>query len=104
VCDHGKGDRAAVSAVDALVRAPIVDAEYITLAQAARIAGYRSTTTLHRAVRDRAVRENRLRTMTVGPLGTRVTTRAWLDEYLAGLQQNKSHRGRSRSGDTPPEG
>jgi hypothetical protein len=40
LCDHGLDDRASVIAVDALVVAPIADTEYITLAQAARIAGY----------------------------------------------------------------
>jgi hypothetical protein len=70
----------------------LVDAEYITLAQAARIAGYRSTTTLHKAVR-----ENRLRTITTGPLNTRVTTREWLNEYLASIRESKSRRGRRRA-------
>jgi hypothetical protein len=70
-----------------------VESEYITLAEAARIAGYRSTTTLHKAVR-----ENRLRTIQVGPLNTRMTTRVWLEEYLASIKQNRSHRGRPRSG------
>ncbi|HKO24048.1 MAG TPA: hypothetical protein VJY65_04830 [Chloroflexota bacterium] len=78
-----------VIALDTLVVPLIVDTEYITLAQAARIAGYRSTTTLHKAVR-----ENRLRTITTGPLNTRVTTREWLNEYLASIRQNKSRRGR----------
>lgn len=33
-----------------------------------------------------------------------VTTRAWLEEYLVGIQHSKSRRGRPRSGETPPEG
>jgi hypothetical protein len=47
--------------------------------------------------------EGRLRTTTLPPFTTRVTTRAWLDDYLAGIQQGKSRRGRPRSGDGPPD-
>jgi hypothetical protein len=76
-----------------------VETEYITLAEAARIAGYRSPTTLHKAVR-----ENRLRVTAMGPLGTRVTTRAWLEEYLASIRQDLSHRGRPHAREGPSEG
>jgi hypothetical protein len=68
-----------------------VDDEYLTIAQAARLAGYRNPRTLHRAAT-----EGRLRTTTLPPFTTRVTTRAWLNEYLASIQQSKSHRGRRR--------
>jgi hypothetical protein len=47
--------------------------------------------------------EGRLRTTTLPPFTTRVTTRAWLEEYLASIQQSKSHRGRPRSGDAPSD-
>jgi hypothetical protein len=66
-----------------------VNDDYITIAQAARLAGYRNPRTLHRAAT-----EGRLRTTTLPPFTTRVTTRAWLDEYLAGIKQSMSHRGR----------
>jgi hypothetical protein len=72
----------------------VVDAEYITIAQAARLAGYRNPRTLHKAAT-----EGRLRTTTLPPFTTRVTTRAWLEEYLASIQQSKSHRGRPRARD-----
>jgi hypothetical protein len=62
------------------------------VAEAARLAGYRSPRTLHKAAR-----EGRLKTMTTGPLGTRVTTRAWLEEYLARIQASKGHRGQPRA-------
>lgn len=69
-----------------------VDEEYITVAQAARLAGYRDPRTLQRAAS-----AGRLRTTTLPPFPTRVTTRAWLEDYLAGIRQSKSHRGRPRS-------
>jgi hypothetical protein len=69
-----------------------VDAEYLTIAQAARIAGYRNPRTLQKAAS-----EGRLRTTTIGPFSPRLTTRAWLEEYLAGVQQSKSRRGRPRA-------
>jgi hypothetical protein len=69
-----------------------VETEYLTIAQAARIAGYRHPRTLHKAAS-----EGRLKTTTVPPFRTRVTTRAWLEEYLAGIKQSMSHRGRPRA-------
>ena len=71
-----------------------MDAEYITIAHAARLAGYRNPRTLHRAAT-----EGRLRTTRLPPFTTRVTTRAWLNEYLASIQQSKSRRGRPRARD-----
>jgi hypothetical protein len=87
-----------VVALDELGPSLTVETEYITLAQAAEIAGYKSTSTLHKAAR-----EGRLKTALIGP-HLHFTTRAWLEEYLASIQQSKSHRGRPRSGDTPPDG
>jgi hypothetical protein len=69
-----------------------VDEEYMTVAQAAREAGYRDPRTLRKAAR-----EGRLKTTRVGPFSPLVTTRAWLQEYLASIQQSKSHRGRRRA-------
>ena len=66
--------------------------EYITVAQAARLAGYRDPRTLQRAAS-----AGRLRTTTVPPFSIRVTTRAWLEEYLASIKQSMSHRGRPRA-------
>jgi hypothetical protein len=76
-----------------------VETEYLTIAQVARIAGYRNPRTLQKAAS-----EARLRTTTLGPFSPRLTTRAWLDEYLASLQQSKSHRGQPRAPDGTPEG
>ncbi|HKC75397.1 MAG TPA: hypothetical protein VKF37_14545 [Chloroflexota bacterium] len=61
--------------------------------------GYISASNLHRAARD-----GRLKTMTIGPLNTRVTTPQWLDEYLASLRLNTQFRGKPRRGQdgTPP--
>lgn len=73
------------------------DDEYITLVQAAKIAGYKSPSTLQKAAR-----EGRLRTIRAGPR-VQVTTRAWLDAYLASIHEGMSHRGRPRSGQTPPD-
>ena len=70
----------------------------MTVAEAARFAGYRSPRTLHKAAR-----EGRLRTTTTGPLGTRVTTKAWLEEYLASIEASKGHRGRPRAGAGPAD-
>jgi hypothetical protein len=69
-----------------------VEGEYMTIAQAARTAGYRNPRTLQKAAA-----EGRLKTTRVGPFSPLVTTRAWLDEYLAGIQQSKSQRGRPRA-------
>jgi hypothetical protein len=75
-----------------------VDEEYITLTQAAALAGYNSTSTLQKAAR-----EGRLKTVRVGPR-VQVTTRAWLDEYLASLGAGKSRRGRPRGDHAPRDG
>jgi hypothetical protein len=87
----------AVVAVDEQGPSPVVEIEYITLAQAAAIAGYKSTSTLHKAAR-----EGRLKTVLIGPY-LHFTTREWLDEYLAGIRASKSRRGQPRSGGTPPD-
>lgn len=57
-----------------------MDAEYITIPQAARLSGYTSPTNLHAAARS-----GRLRTVSHGP-HARLTTHAWLEEYLATLK------------------
>ncbi len=51
----------------------------LTMAQAAAIAGYTTPTFLHHAAR-----VGRLRTMRHARSGVRLTTRAWLHEFLAG--------------------
>jgi hypothetical protein len=71
--------------------------EYITLVQAAKIAGYKSPSTLQKAAR-----EGRLRTIRAGPR-VQVTTKAWLDAYLASIHEGMSHRGRPRAQDGTPE-
>ena len=84
-------------AVDEQDPSATVETEYITLAQAAAIAGYKSTSTLHKAAR-----EGRLKTVLIGPY-LHFTTRQWLDEYLAGIRASKSRRGQPRSGGAPPD-
>jgi hypothetical protein len=74
-----------------------VESGYITLAQAVEIAGYSSKSTLYKAAR-----EGRLKTVRIGP-HTVVTTRPWLDEYLASIRSDMSHRGRPRARDGTPE-
>ena len=75
-----------------------VDGEYMTLEQAAKLAGYNSSSTLRLAAR-----EGRLRTIRISPR-VRLTTREWLEEYLAGVRAGKYGRGQPRSGDAPGEG
>jgi len=53
--------------------------DYLTMAQAAEIAGYTSPTFLHKAAR-----AGRLRTTRQERSGLRLTTRAWLQAFLAG--------------------
>ena len=96
-CYQIKWAGAAVVAVRERGIAPSVESDYITLAQAVEIAGYSSKSTLHKAAR-----EGRLKTIRIGP-HTYLTTRRWLEEYLAGIRASKSHRGRPRSGDGPSD-
>ncbi len=63
---------------------------YITIQEAARVAGYASATNLHAAAR-----LGRLRTIKPGPRA-RLTTRPWLDEYLQALRNGDYDRGRRR--------
>src|SRR5438105_1662574 len=58
-----------------------MDSEYILLHEAARMLGYAGASNLHKAVRT-----GRLKTVQQGPLGTRLTTRAWLEEYRQSLR------------------
>jgi len=55
------------------------DSDYITLAQASRLAGLQTSGSLYRAVQS-----GRLKTVTTmaGPRIVRLTTQAWLHEYL----------------------
>jgi AraC-like DNA-binding protein len=59
--------------------------EDLTMAQAAALAGYTSPTFLHHAAR-----VGRLRTTRHERSGVRLTTRAWLHEYLAGRDMRAS--------------
>ena len=67
------------------------ESEFLTLAEAAQEAGYSSTSSLQRAAR-----LGRLKTVRGEP--PYLTTRAWLQEYLASVQAEKGRRGRPRSG------
>ncbi len=57
----------------------MVDSDYITLAQARKLAGLKDSNPLYRAVRT-----GHLKTVTTmsGPRIVRLTTRAWLHEYM----------------------
>jgi len=61
--------------------------EYITLQQAAEIAGYADTSTLRHAAR-----RGRLRTIKPGPR-LHMTTGTWLQEYLQNLRSGDYKRG-----------
>jgi len=61
--------------------------EYITLQQAAEIAGYKTTSGLRNAAL-----QGRLQTVKPGPR-LHMTTRAWLDAYLATLRPGNYKRG-----------
>jgi hypothetical protein len=65
--------------------------KYITIPEAARIADYRDDNALRIAAR-----KGRLRTEQLGPR-TRVTTRAWLDEYLGDVKPRGISRGEPRT-------
>jgi len=67
--------------------------DYITIRQAATIAGYSNAGTLHAAAR-----AGRLETAAVG--GVRFTTRAWLDAYLSSVKPRGIARGGARDGDS----
>jgi hypothetical protein len=67
-----------------------MDAEYISFKRAAEIAGYRNPSALHAAAR-----AGRLKSTTFGP-HARVTTRAWLDDYLSSLRLGDYKRGEVR--------
>jgi hypothetical protein len=70
---------------------------YITLQQAAEIAGYTDTSTLRAAAL-----KGRLRTVKPGPR-LHMTTRAWLDEYLRSLRGGNYRRGLPKAQDSPSE-
>jgi hypothetical protein len=71
--------------------------ELITLAEAAQRAGYRSTSTLRTAAIEGTLKTRRISDR------VRLTTPAWLDEYLASLRHGKPgkgyRRGQPRKGD-----
>jgi hypothetical protein len=67
------------------------DADYITLAQAAALAGYASKSSLQTAAR-----RGRLQTRRIG--NQLVTTQAWLEQYLAELRRGRYRRGEPRRG------
>jgi len=60
------------------------DRDYITLAEASKLAGLKNSGSLYRAVQS-----GRLKTVTVmaGPRIVRLTTQAWLHEYLDSLRR-----------------
>jgi hypothetical protein len=67
------------------------DADYITLAQAAELAGYASKSSLQTAAR-----RGRLQTRRLG--NQLVTTQTWLEQYLAELRRGRYRRGEPRRG------
>jgi len=62
-----------------------LDGDYLTLTEASKLAGLKSTGSLHRAVQT-----GRLKTVTTmaGPRIVHLTTRAWLHEYLDGQRRD----------------
>lgn len=74
-----------------------IDDDYISLKQAAEILGYRNPSTLHAAAR-----AGKLRTISFGA-HARVTTRAWLDEYLTSLRAGEYRRGQHKGPIHPPD-
>ncbi len=62
----------------------MVDGDYITLAEASKLAGLKRPNPLYTAAQT-----GRLKTVTtaVGPRPVRLTTRAWLHEYLDGQRR-----------------
>lgn len=74
------------------------DQDYITLQEAAKIAGYSSFSTLYAAARNGRLKVRRFGVRTV------MTTRPWLAEYQAALKASMAHRrGQPRDGDTPED-
>ncbi len=69
-----------------------MDEEYISIADAATMAGYKDDTTLHMAARDGKLKTKRFGTR------ARVTTRAWLEDYLSVVKQRGMPRGQPRTG------
>jgi hypothetical protein len=67
-----------------------MDQEFITIPEAAREAGYRTPSNLYAAAR-----EGKLKVAKFGARG-RLTTRAWLQEYLASIR-HEPHRGQARA-------
>lgn len=67
--------------------------DYITLQQAAKIAGYRDPATLRIAAN-----KGRLRTVKPGPR-LHMTKQAWLDDYLASLHLGNYKRGQPKGQD-----
>lgn len=72
-----------------------VDTEYFTLAEAARRAGYSSTTTLYAAAK-----RGTLRTLMGAGKPPYLTSQPWLDDYLATLRFNTQFRGKPKGGDS----
>ena len=69
-----------------------MEERYITIQEAASAAGYRDPSVLHRAART-----GKLRSREIGPRA-RVTTRAWLQEYLDSVKQRGTPQGHAKQG------
>jgi len=74
-----------------------MESEYITLDQAARLAGYTNPSNLRTAAR-----VGRLKTVTFSPR-MRLTTQAWLNDYLVGVRPGNYKRGQQRKEQNPGE-
>jgi hypothetical protein len=64
---------------------------FITISEASRRAGYRDARALQAAAR-----RGKLKTEQVGPRGARLTTHAWLEEYMASLKRRGTRRGATK--------
>lgn len=65
----------------------VMEEEYITMSEAARLLGQEDASNLNKAAR-----AGRLKTKQLGPRA-RVTTRVWLDEYRQDLRSGGYRRG-----------
>jgi len=66
-----------------------MEKEFLSIKEAAALYGFRSTSTLNTAAR-----RGKLRTRDFGPK-LRLTTRAWVEEYMAGVKPRAHPRGQA---------
>lgn len=72
----------------------------MTLSEAASLLGYIDSSALRHAVR-RGILRTKL--IEIGPVKMHVTTRAWLDEYVAHVKAHQGGRGKKRGPRRPQD-